>query len=138
MKLHPLSWRLLPALCLSLSLTACMTNPYGEVPERLVLKVRTFEDVVRWGALQKMYLFEKPDPEKPTQIPQGLDNVRVTGYEVASGLSKVDETRWAQTAVVDYVLADRQVVRQLIDAQVWASDDEGKTWYRANPVPRFR
>ena len=46
--------------------------------------------------------------------------------------------RWRQTAVIDYVLTDRQIVRQLIDDQYWASDDEGKTWYRANPPPSFQ
>lgn len=125
-------------LFLLLSLNACLTNPYGEVPKSLGLQVRTFEDVVRWGALQKMYLFQKRDPEKAVELPDGLDNVRVTGYELAAPIARVSEGRWAQTAVIDYVLIDRQVVRQLIDQQVWVSADDGKTWYRENPPPRFQ
>ena len=62
----------------------------------------------------------------------------MTGYEVSVPLSKVDETRWAQSVVIDYVWTDRQVVRQIVDHQVWMTDDEGLTWYRENPVPRFR
>lgn len=125
-------------LALVVLLAACQTNPYGEVPKQLALQVRTFEDVVRWGALQKMYLFEKHDPDKPVTLPEGLDNVRVTSYELAAQLTKIDEMRWGQTAVIDYVLTDRQVVRQVTDRQIWVSDDEGKTWYRVTPVPQFR
>ena len=79
-----------------------------------------------------------PDPERPATIPEDLDNIRVTSYELASPLTELSPTRWSQTAVIDYVLTDRQVVRRLIDQQVWVSDDEGKTWYRETPVPRFR
>jgi hypothetical protein len=126
-------------LVLVVLLTACQTNPYGDVPKQLALQVRTFEDVVRWGALEKMYLFEKREPgSPPVTLPDNLANVRVTGYEVGARLTKIDEERWAQTAVIDYVMIDRQVVRQLIDRQVWESDDEGKTWYRTTPVPQFR
>ena len=123
---------------LLLFLTACQTNPYGDVPKELALKVRTFEDVVRWGALQKMYLFRKHAPGQTVELPEGLDNVRVTSYELASPIREVAEGRWVQTAVIDYVLIDQQVVRQLIDEQVWVSEDGGTDWYRENPVPQFR
>lgn len=120
---------------LVLSLGACMaTNPYAPVPKELGIKVRVFEDVVRWGDLRKMYVFARPGSR--ISIPQGLDNVQVNHYEV-SDTREIAPWRWSQTAVIDYVLVDRQVVRQLIDRQVWASDDEGKSWYRLNPPPTF-
>lgn len=124
-------------LLLPFLLGACQTNPFAETPERLLLQVRTFEDVVRWGDLQKMYLFQRPDEAGEIEIPTGLDNIRVTGYD-AGPLKKVSETRWTISAVIDYVMTDRQVVRQLVDHQVWVSEDEGKTWFRENPPPRFR
>lgn len=124
-------------LLLPFLLGACQTNPFAETPERLLLQVRTFEDVVRWGDLQKMYLFQRPDESGEIEIPTGLDNIRVTGYD-AGPLKKVSDTRWTISAVIDYVMTDRQVVRQLVDHQVWVSDDEGKTWFRENPPPRFR
>lgn len=130
--MHRILFLLLPLL-----LTACQTNPFAETPERLVLQVRTFEDIVRWGDLKKMYLFQRPGDAESVEVQSGLDNVRVTGYD-AGQLRKVSETRWAISAVIDYVMTDRQVVRQLVDHQVWVSDDEGKTWYRENPPPQFR
>jgi len=120
-------------------LVACKTSPYGDVPKELASKVRTFEDVVRWGALEKMYLFLDKEEQQGVKVPEGLSNVRVTSYEVASPITKLEEGRWSQTAVIDYVLVDRQIVRKVIDQQVWVSDDEdGKIWYRGNPVPQFQ
>ena len=40
--------------------------------------------------------------------------------------------------MIDYVLTDRQVVRQIVDLQIWESEDNGITWYRTTPVPEFR
>ena len=121
-----------------LILMGCQTNPYGDRPKELVYKTRAFEDTVRWGALEKMVFFVKREGDgKPVPIQSGLDNIRVTGYE-ASALTKVTENRWTQTAVIHYVLTDRQIVRQLVDPQIWVSDDQGKSWYRENPLPQFR
>lgn len=119
-----------------LGLAACQSNPFSETPDRLKDRVLVFESVVRWGALENAYAFYRPAEGEVVRIPEGLDNVRVTGYE-ASPLGKLDELRWAQTAIIDYVLVDRQVVRQVTDNQIWISDDDGKTWMRENPVPAF-
>jgi hypothetical protein len=129
--------RRLIACCLVL-LAGCQTNLSGEKPKDLAYKTSVFEDTVRWGALENMVLFLKIEPGEPLQFQEGLDNVRVISYEVAKPLTQVDDTRWGQTVVIDYVLTDRQIVRQLVDQQVWQTDDGGKTWYRANPVPQFR
>lgn len=125
-------------------LAGCRTNPDGELPEQLVVQTRTFADIVRWRPLHKMYAFLKPEPGKAVEIQPGLENVRVTGYEVTEPLNEVAPPepgapwRWRQAAQIDYVLTDRQVVRQLYDLQVWESDDQGKSWYRTTPVPVFR
>ena len=122
--------------CLLVLLAGCQTLPYGDKPKDLAYKVSAFEDTVRWGELEKMVLFLKPADGEAVVVQEGLDNIRVTSYEAGS-LTKVSDTRWVQTAVVKYVLTDRQIVRQLVDQQVWESEDEGKTWYRTNPVPRY-
>jgi hypothetical protein len=126
-------------LALIPALSACQTMlNIGDVPKSLYQRTEQFEAVVRWGALQKMYVFVKRAPDEVVEIQEGLDNIRVTGYELGSGLAMVEPTRWRQTAVIDYVLVDRQIVRQVIDDQTWVSEDEGKTWYRENPPPQFQ
>ena len=129
--------RILLVISLLMALSACKLMPQREMPAQLEAKVKTFEDVVRWGALEKIYFFRKIDPENPPKIPKGLDNIRVTSYDVSVPLSQVNETRWTQSVAIDYVRIDRQVVRGIVDHQVWVSDDEGETWYRENPVPQF-
>lgn len=126
-------------VCLLLPLlTGCKTNPFGDdVPPKLYHQMKSYEDTVRWGDLNNIYLFASPDALKSVKVQEGLDNVRVTGYDAAP-LRQVDETRWAVTAVIDYVLTDRQVVRQVVDNQVWVSEDDGKTWFLDSPVPQFR
>ncbi len=123
----------LPILLLMfLSLTACMaTNPYAPVPKELALRVRAYEAIARWGDLLKLYAFVEPG--ETVGIPPTLGRVRVTHYE-ASDLRELENGDWAQVAVVEYVLTDQQVVRKVIDRQVWHSPDEGKTWFR-NPLP---
>jgi hypothetical protein len=119
-------------------LGGCRTMAMSDLPDELDARVMTFEDVVRWGDLNKMYAFLKPDPEQTVEPQQGLDNVRVTGYELVEPLNQIDPMRWRQAAKIDYVLTDRQVVRQLVDFQIWESEDEGKTWHRTTPVPVFK
>ncbi len=127
--------RLLLLVTVGLLLGACMaTNPYDPVPKTLGVKADAYEDVTRWRELSKLYAFMAPG--KVTEIPEGLDRVRVSHYE-SSGLRQTGPWRWEQTAVIDYVLTDRQVVKRVVDRQIWVSDDEGKTWYRENPPPDF-
>lgn len=110
------------------------TNPYDPVPKHLYLTLQTYQDVVRWKDLNKIYQFGGPEAEWEVQT--GLENVRVTHYE-ASTPNEIEPWLWGQLVVIDYVLTDRQVVRRLVDKQLWTSDDEGKSWHRVNPPPRF-
>lgn len=132
-------------ICLILVVGGCRSHPFGpDVPIDLTASVKLFEDTVRWGDLENMYRFMQPDDDREIEIQKGLDNIRVTGYETSQlrelvdDDQGVDEARWAQTAVIDYVLTDQQVVRQLTDDQIWVSEDGGKTWLRTTPVPQFR
>jgi hypothetical protein len=122
--------------CLLL-LVACKTNPFAEdLPTKLFNSMQAYEDTVRWGELRNLYVFARQREGEEIEVPDGLGNVRVTGYE-ATEPRQIDETRWAVTAVIDYVLTDRQIVRRVVDNQVWSSDDDGDTWLLDSPIPRF-
>ena len=136
-RLHVLPWFFV-TIILFAALAGCRSNPFSDLPDTLQARVRTFEDVVRWGALHKMYAFQKIESGEEVEVQEGLDNVRVTGYELVEPINPIEPMRWRQAAQIDYVLTDRQVVRQLVDYQVWESEDEGKTWHRTTPVPVFR
>ena len=127
MRLKPHRALLPLAIALVLLLSACQTPLLntGGVPKQLRQRTQQFESIVRWGALQKMYVFVEHAPNEQVEIPEGLDNIRVTAYEVGSGLAKIEPMRWGQTAIIDYVLVDRQVVRQVVDHQIWVSRERG-------------
>ena len=130
--------RILLVGSLVLLFSGCVSNPSGkDVPPSLWDQVKTYEDTVRWGDVGNLPLFTKVDPDTPILPTKGAGKIRVTAYE-ASPLRRIDDFRWASTAVIDYVRVDRQIVRQLVDNQVWVSDDKGKSWYLATPVPEFR
>jgi len=137
-RIMPMRFRYLPFLLLLLGILALagcrMGNPYYPVPKELAQVLKLYEDVVRWSDLNKIYAFGKKGAG--WEVPPGLDNVRVNGYET-SDPAELEPWRWGQTAVISYVLNDRQVVKQVVDQQVWVSEDEGESWYRENPPPPF-
>ncbi len=132
----PLSILVLAGLVVGL--VGCRSNPMTDVPAELESRVRTFEDVVRWRPLHKMYGFLKLESDQSVEVQEGLENIRVTSYEVVEPLNAIDPLRWRQVAEIRYVLTDRQVVRQLVDLQVWESEGEDMAWYRTTPVPVFK
>lgn len=126
--------RLIAVLLLATLLAGCplkdLEDPY---PPNLIAVTDTYGDTVRWGDLNKLYAFAAPDAHWKLKH---LNNITVTGYD-ASAPQQVKPWLWRVTAVIDYVQNDRQVVKRLVDQQLWVSDDQGKTWYRQNPPPQF-
>ncbi len=125
-------------ICLPVLLAGCRTLRSGEMPPQLHDRLRLFEGVVRWGALDRMYGFLKPDLLAEVTIPEGLGNIRVINYETASGPARLDEDRWTQTVAIEYVRQDQQVVKTLIDQQTWERAADSDAWYRVSPIPTFR
>lgn len=125
-------------ICLSLLLVGCRAARPGGTPPSLHDRLRLYEGVVRWGALDRMYAFLKPELLEQFEIPQGLGNFRVINYERVSGPAALDENRWIQTVAIEYVLQDQQVVKSLVDQQTWEREPDTEAWYRVNPIPPFQ
>ena len=49
----------------------------------------------------------------------------------------LDENKVSRKVRIEYVLRDRQVVKTLIDNQIWEYDSEIDQWFRVNPPPEF-
>lgn len=123
-------------LCVLLS--ACQTRPFDGVPTALEDVTRQYAATARWEALDRLYAYTDDSVQVERQSVDALANIRVTAYETAGSPIATGDGRWSQTAVIDYVLNDRQVVRRLVDRQVWAPSADGNGWYRSNPVPIFK
>jgi hypothetical protein len=119
-----------------LSLAGCQTMSERTDARKLEIILDSYASTVRWQPLAGLYTFLQPDlqPEEP---PTDLANIRVTSYEVSSPPRQLEKGRVVQTVVIQYVRRDRQVVRTLVDNQLWVLNDDGQ-WQRANPIPAFR
>lgn len=126
---------LLTAL-LALTLTGCMENQRRDNDLRTTL--RKYEATIRWGHIENAYLFQRLEPQEQPEVPEGLGNVRVTGYEVVRPPGTPNEDRVRQTVQISYLFRDQQVVRILMDSQTWEYDREDKRWYLVSGVPEFR
>lgn len=106
--------------------------------QELTLTVRSYQNAVRWGSVAGAYEFLKPDPSNPVELPDGLEQIRVTGYEQVSSITPAGENRYTVTAQIRYVHLDRQVERVIMDRQYWEYDAKAKRWWRTNPIPTFK
>jgi hypothetical protein len=66
------------------------------------------------------------------------EETRVTHYEVIQGPSLVEENRAIQTAIIQYVFVNSQVVREIVNQQTWEFDPESGNWYLISPLPTIK
>ena len=113
-----------------------VSNSLKPEAEKLREALRTYEVTLRWGELADVYGFLTPELKERTPIPAGLENIEVTDYEVLMP-PRVNDRKAQQKVRIRYIHQDRQIVRSLIDHQLWTNSGE-KGWIRANPIPFFK
>ncbi len=123
-------------LGLLLTLSACQGLETRSDERRLELALSSYGMAVRWQSLEALYAFLEPEL-RPQSLPGGLQNVRVTGYEITSAPREIADGKVAQSALIEYVLVDRQAVHRLVDNQLWQRNADGE-WLRANPIPTLQ
>lgn len=127
---------LLLALSLMISLAACQSLDTRSEARKLEHTLASYGTAARWQPLPGLYTFLQPALQ-PAAIPPGLDNIRVTGYDVTGAPREIADGRVVQTVTIEYVRIDRQSVRTLVDDQLWVRAADG-SWQRANPIPLFQ
>ena len=119
-------------------LAGCQSLGTGDLRqsgERLRSVLRHYEVTLRWGDPGGAYKFLTPELQKTLQPPSGLGNVVVTDYQIVTP-PRLDGRKALQRVRIGYIFKDRQVVRTLVDQQLWMDlPDIG--WRRANPIPHF-
>ena len=118
-------------------LSGCQTLSEKKQSTKLEEVLRNYEGVIRWGAVEQIGRFHKPDAAEGL-MRKPLQEMRVTQYEVVQGPTVVEENRAIQTAVIQYVFVESQVVRELMDQQTWEYDAEQERWYLISPMPEFK
>lgn len=120
-----------------LLLPGCKTMELREKTEILTGILRKYETTIRWSYLRRAYGFMPPDAVRKAKIPPGLDNIKVTGYEIMDPLTPTGENGFTQTVLIQYVKKDRQQQKNLMDRQLWEFDEDARRWYLISGVPRF-
>jgi len=127
---------LILTLSLVLLLGGCKTLDQRSDARQLEITLESYASTARWQPLAGLYAFLKPELQ-PDAAPPGLEGLRVTSYEISAPPRQLAEDKVVQTVVIQYVHVDRQVLRTLVDSQLWVRNAKGQ-WQRANPIPAFR
>lgn len=125
-------------LVLAAAVSGCQTLQEVKGKDALKNTLNSYAATLRWGDPAQAYNFLRPEEAEQVEVPEGLNNVRVTGYELASAPTYLSDHVVTQTVVIEYVFEDRQVYRTLTDRQFWEYDVEEERWYRTNAVPPFK
>lgn len=98
--------------------------------------MRAYEQVIRWGDLEKTNDFLKEPAEFSVTRHAKLKKIQVTGYHVLGrtitrdGIEQVVEIKYTKDASV--------VVRTITDVQKWIYDEDKGHWYLVSKVPEFK
>ena len=124
-------------LLASLLLSGCQSLDRKKQDKLLTQTLRTYESTLRWGDLRKAYSFLEPELATKTDVPSGLENIQVTGYEIVSPPVPMSEKSIMQVAHIQYVLKDQQMEKSITDQQLWEYNLEDQRWYLTSKVPPF-
>ena len=130
-----LRWKLHFIFILGISLvfiSGCQSMSERKRDESLTSTLVLYGKVLRWqGPHEQGSMLVNPE-----QTPK-YRGITITSYQVVSNPVKTRENEAHQTAAIEYVYSDNQVIKRVIDQQIWEYDTEDKRWLRANPPPRM-
>ena len=123
-------------LAFSLLLSGCGTLDREKKSTALEAATSGYGRAMRWGYYESAYGYLHPaNRVKP---PTGVDNVRLTAYEIVQPPLRTNPDAAEQVVHIEYVLADEQVVRKLTDRQDWRYDEKTRSWWLHSAPPDFR
>ena len=110
--------------------SGCQSMSERRRDESLGSTLNLYGKVLRWqGPHEQGSMLVNPE-----QTPK-YRGITVTSYQVVSNPVKTGENSAHQTAAIEYVHHDNQVIRRIIDQQIWEYDSENEIWLRENPPP---
>lgn len=103
----------------------------------LVAATSAYQSALRWGYFETAFGYIDPELRRGKGLPAGYGDLRLTSYEIVQPLLPAGKGEATQIVAYDYFHEDRQVVKQLIDRQVWRYDPKFKTWWLVSGLPKF-
>ncbi len=131
--------RRLALLIMIMLLTGCQALEVKQQQNALDKALHAYETAMRWSYIHQAYSLKKPEQVKGIEIPQGLENIKVTKYEVLEPaiINRTQNNIANQVVFISYVERDRQKEKTLTDHQLWEYDKEAKRWYLISDIPAF-
>jgi len=126
----------LPWLAVALLAAGC-----GKVREEgksnaLEAATSAYGSAIRWGYYETALGYLHPDQRR--ELPPGLEDIRVTSYEVVQPPLRQDDDSAIQVVRVEYLHDEVQRVKGLTDRQTWRYDPDTKTWWLHSGLPPLR
>ena len=110
------------------------------VPKRMEAlddTLRVYDQAVRWGRIETVYAFQRPEQTQAVEIPERFRRIRVTAYDVIQPPLLSDERHCTQVAEIKYYDTDYAREQTLVDRQRWEYDEVDKRWYLLSGPPAF-
>ncbi len=96
-----------------------------------------YQSALRWGDFESARGLLSPELRGDEELPQHLQDLRLTRYEVVQPpLIRADD-RATQTVNIEYLFEYNQILRRLTDRQVWRWDEQEKVWWLQSGLPDF-
>jgi len=130
--------RNLTLLLVALLLAGCQTLETKKRDASLDRVLHAYETAMRWSYIRQAYSLMRPERIKEAGIPQGLENIKVTRYEILEpAVNDIKSNTARQVALISYVEKDRQQEKTLTDHQLWEYDKSAERWYLVSEIPAF-
>lgn len=123
-------------IAIALTLSACGKVEKQKKSNSLEAAVTAHGSALRWAYYDTAWGYIHPD--KRGTMPDDLDNVRVTGYDVVQPPLRSSEDQATQVVRIDYLFRDRQSIHTLTDRQDWRFDLKTETWWLHSDFPDFK
>lgn len=127
---------LLIGLLLVLLSAGCQSYGEKKQADQLESTLRNYETTIRWGMVEQAYGFRSPEAQEQS-LPAIPKDLRVTNYDVIQGPSMVGQDKALQLVRIQYVFESDQILRELLDHQVWGYDANEKGWVLRSDLPKF-
>lgn len=134
-RMKPNLHALIVCLVATLLLIGCATVKKQKKSLALEAATTGYGAAIRWGYFETAYGFAHPDKRK--EVPENLENIRVTGYEIVQPPVMKDGKTAVQITRIEYLHRDMQRIRSLSDKQEWRYDVDSNTWWLHSGVPEF-
>lgn len=124
-------------LLIVLLLIGCGSVKKDRMANRLQSATHGYESALRWGYFGNAYGFVDPERRQDEPMP-ALEGLRLTGYDVVQPPRIAgDEQTATQIVALEYLHEDKQVVKTLVDQQIWRWDETSGSWWLKSGLPRF-